>query len=131
MQQSHRRILTYLFLLYSLSPKPMNALVLQALQVELRELDSQLAQTKAIEKKAALATFKEQVAQYGITQQEVLSALGYLQAKSKRAAAKFYDPSSGRSWSGRGPRPKWLEGKDLNDYAIDRAPQTWWPGEDA
>ncbi|WP_175836159.1 H-NS family nucleoid-associated regulatory protein [Burkholderia multivorans] len=107
----------------------MEAITLQVLQAELRELDIQLAQTKAVEKKAALATFKEQVALYGITQQEVLSALGYIQTKPKRAAAKYYDPASGRSWSGRGPRPKWLEGKDLGDFAIDRAPQAWWPGE--
>ncbi|MCA3642396.1 MAG: H-NS histone family protein [Burkholderia sp.] len=109
----------------------MEALTLQSLQLALRELDVQLAQAKTAEKKAALATFKEQVAQYGITQQEVLSALGYIQAKPKRAPAKYYDPSSGRSWSGRGPRPKWLEGKDLNDYAVDRVPQPWWPGDDA
>jgi len=108
----------------------MEAVDLHALQLELRELDIQLAQTKAVEKKAALATFREQVAHYGITQQEVLSALGYLQTKPKRAAAKYYDPSSGRSWSGRGPRPKWLEGKNLDDYTIDRVPQPWWPGED-
>ncbi|WP_175914428.1 H-NS family nucleoid-associated regulatory protein [Burkholderia metallica] len=109
----------------------MEALTLQSLQSELRELDLQLAQAKSAEKKAALATFKEQVAQYGITQQEVLSALGYIQTKPKHAPAKYYDPSTGRSWSGRGPRPKWLEGKDLNDYVIDRVPQPWWPGDEA
>lgn len=51
--------------------------------------------------------------------------------KRRRAAAQFYDPSSGRSWSGRGPRPKWLVGKNLDDYRIDRVPQPWWPGEEA
>ncbi|MBN3744806.1 H-NS histone family protein [Burkholderia sp. Se-20373] len=109
----------------------MEAFTLHSLQFKLRELDVQLAQAKAAEKKAALATFKEQVAHYGITQQEVLSALGYIGAKSKRAPAKYYDPSSGRRWSGHGPRPKWLVGKDLNDYAVDRVPQPWWPGDDA
>ncbi|MEK7893152.1 H-NS family nucleoid-associated regulatory protein [Burkholderia contaminans] len=104
---------------------------LHTLQLELQDLNNQLAKIKAAEKKAALATFKEQVAQYDITQQEVLSALGYVQKKRKRTAAKYYDASSGRSWSGRGPRPKWLEGKELNDYAIDRTPQPWWPGESA
>jgi len=50
----------------------MEASTLQSLQFALRELDVQLAQAKTAEKKAALATFKEQVAQYGITQQEVV-----------------------------------------------------------
>ncbi|MBG0881926.1 H-NS histone family protein [Burkholderia sp. 9775_39] len=102
---------------------------LHTLQLELQDLNTQLAKVKTAEKKAALAAFKEQVAQYGITQQEVLSALGYVQSKCKQTAAKYYDASSGKSWSGRGPRPKWLEGKDLNDYAIDHAPKPWWPGE--
>lgn len=75
---------------------------LHTLQLELQDLNNQLAKIKAAEKKAALATFKEQVAQYDITQQEVLSALGYVQKKRKRTAAKYYDASSGRSWSGRG-----------------------------
>lgn len=109
----------------------MEPLTLQSLQLELRKLDAQLAEARTAEKKAALATFKEQVAQYGITQQEVLSALGYIQTKPKRASAKYYDPSSGRSWSGHGPRPKWLVGKDLSDYAVDRVPQPWWPGDNA
>lgn len=108
----------------------MEPLTLQSLQCELRKLDAQLAEARTAEKKAALTTFKEQAAQYVITQQEVLSALGYIEAKPKRTPAKYYDPSSGRSWSGLGPRPKWLVGKDLNDYAVDRVPQPWWPGDD-
>lgn len=99
----------------------MKASILHALQLQLRDLDLQLAQAKMVEKKAALDVFKNQVAQYGITQQEVLAALGYIQTKPKRAATKYYDPSSGRSWSGLGPRPRWLDGKNLTDYTIDRA----------
>ncbi|MDN7533968.1 H-NS histone family protein [Burkholderia orbicola] len=109
----------------------MDAPTLPTLRAELDALNIELARVRAQEKKAALAAFKEQVTLYDITQQEVLSALGYLQPKRRRAAAQFYDPSSGRSWSGRGPRPKWLVGKNLDDYRIDRVPQPWWPGEEA
>ncbi|WP_442854999.1 hypothetical protein [Burkholderia sp. MSMB1552] len=31
----------------------------------------------------------------------------------------------------RGPRPKWLADKNLDDYRIDRVPKPWWPGEEA
>ncbi|SMF99843.1 DNA-binding protein H-NS [Burkholderia singularis] len=104
---------------------------LQELQAQLRDTNIRLAEAKNDEKRAALAAFKEQVELYNITQDEVMRALGYLKPERKRRAeAKYYDPSSGRSWSGRGPRPKWLEGKDLDDYLIDRAPKPWWPGED-
>ncbi|WP_175914667.1 H-NS family nucleoid-associated regulatory protein [Burkholderia metallica] len=109
----------------------MDSPTLPALRAELDALNIELARVRAQEKKAALAAFKEQVALYDITQQEVLSALGYLQPKRRRAPAQFYDPSSGRSWSGHGPRPKWLADKNLDDYRVDRVPQPWCPDDEA
>ncbi|MCA8285272.1 H-NS histone family protein [Burkholderia cepacia] len=82
------------------------------------------------EKKSVLSNLQEQVKQLGITQQEILSALGYIgsQKKKHRAPAKYYDPKSGKSWSGYGPKPKWIEGKDLDALLVDRGqPQPWWP----
>ncbi|WP_244144429.1 H-NS family nucleoid-associated regulatory protein [Paraburkholderia tropica] len=47
------------------------------------------------------------------------------------APAKYYDPATGRKWSGRGRRPAWLAGKRLEDYAIDALrSQLWWHGEE-
>ncbi|WP_321966980.1 H-NS histone family protein [Burkholderia cepacia] len=100
---------------------------LQILQAQLRETNIKLAEAKKNEKQAALAAFKEQVDLYGITEEELLRALGFVKAKRKKAAAKYYDPSTGKSWSGHGPRPNWLEGKTLDDYLVDRAPKPWWP----
>ncbi|AYQ90606.1 MULTISPECIES: H-NS histone family protein [Burkholderia] len=105
---------------------------LNVLEEQLRELDRQIAEAKTEGKRGLLSTLKDQVEQYGITEDELLRAAGFREpAKVRRAApAKYYDPSSGNSWSGRGPRPKWLQGKELDDYLIDRAPKPWWPGED-
>lgn len=104
---------------------------LQDLEARLRDLNIELAEVKRKEKQAVLAAFKEQVALYDISQQEVMSALGYLVPRKRKAPAKYYDPSSGRSWSGRGPKPKWLEGKNLDAFLVDREPvMTWWPPED-
>ncbi|NTX25607.1 H-NS histone family protein [Burkholderia pyrrocinia] len=103
---------------------------LQELEAQLRDLNIKLSDAKQKEKQAALAAFKEQVALLGITQQEVLSALGYIVQRKRKAPAKYYDPTTGRSWSGRGPRPKWLEGRDLDTLVVDREAKTWWPGDD-
>jgi DNA-binding protein H-NS len=103
---------------------------LQELEAQLRDLNIKLSDAKQKEKQAALAAFKEQVELLGITQQEVLSALGYIVQRKRKAPAKYYDPTTGRSWSGRGPRPKWLEGKDLDTLLVDREARTWWPGDD-
>lgn len=100
---------------------------LLVLQAQLRETNVKLAEAKNKEKQAALAAFKEQVDLYGITEEELLRSLGFLKVKRKKAPAKYYDPTTGKSWSGHGSRPKWLEGKVLDDYLVDRAARTWWP----
>jgi len=103
---------------------------LHDLQAQLRELNVRLAEVKKDEKQAYLADIRERVALYGITEDELLRAAGFRKSRKPRAQAKYYDPSSGKGWSGFGPRPKWLVGKNLDDYLVDRAAKPWWPGED-
>ncbi|WP_084162749.1 H-NS histone family protein [Paraburkholderia bannensis] len=101
---------------------------LKTLRAELGHVNELLADARAREVAAALARFREDVKLLCITEQEVRRALGY--DKPERAPARYYDPATGHKWSGRGPRPRWLAGKRLEDYAIDAPqPQPWWPGE--
>ncbi|WP_080410147.1 H-NS family nucleoid-associated regulatory protein [Burkholderia ubonensis] len=60
---------------------------------------------------------QERVVLYGITEDELLRAAGFRKSL--------------KQWSGFGPRPKWLEGKNLDDYLVERAAKPWWPGEKA
>ena len=76
-----------------------------------------------------LAAFRQEVEAYKITEAELLKALGFVKPKRKASPAKYYDPSTGNAWSGRGKLPKWLVGKNLDDYLIREAPQAWWPEE--
>lgn len=101
---------------------------LKELQAQLRELNTRIADARSQERRAWLATVAEQVQALGISQDELLRAAGFLKTK-QRTATKYYDPSSGKKWSGKGARPRWLEGKNLDDYLIDRQPMAWWPGE--
>lgn len=71
------------------------------------------------------------MALYGIIEDELLRAAGSRKSHKPRAQAKYYDLPSVKQWSGFGPRPKWLEGKNLDDYLIERAAKPWWPGEGA
>lgn len=66
--------------------------------------------------------------QFDITEVELLRAAGFVKDKPKKLPAKYYDPSTGKSWTGRGACPKWLIGKNLDDYLIRPAPEPWWPG---
>ncbi len=94
---------------------------LQHLQAQLRELNLQQVGDKKDEKQAYLAAVREHVALYGITEDTLLRAAGFAKSLKRRAPAKYYDPSSGKEWSGLGPRPKWLEGKNPDDYLIGLA----------
>ncbi|WP_321810328.1 MULTISPECIES: H-NS histone family protein [unclassified Burkholderia] len=102
---------------------------IEALQAQLRELNDRLIDTRREEKRAALDAIRDQVALGGISEEELLSAAGFRKPRNRRAAAKYYNPSSGKEWSGFGPRPKWLVDKNLEDYLVDRVTKTWWPGE--
>ena len=33
-------------------------------------------------------------------------------------AAKYRDPVTGQTWTGRGKAPKWIDGKDRNQFVI-------------
>jgi DNA-binding protein H-NS len=101
---------------------------LKTLRAELGRLNDRLPNARAREVTAVLDRLREDVALLGITEPEIRRALGY--DRPLGAPAKYYDPVKGQKWSGRGPRPKWLAGKRLEDYAIDAPqPQAWWPGD--
>jgi DNA-binding protein H-NS len=38
--------------------------------------------------------------------------------KQSTRAAKYQDPTSGQTWTGRGRAPRWLAGKNKDDYLI-------------
>ncbi|RQR47570.1 H-NS histone family protein [Burkholderia sp. Bp9126] len=102
---------------------------IQLLQKQLSHTNMLLEEARKKERTTALAAIREQVKQYGITELELLRAAGFVKDKPKKLPAKYYDPSSGKSWSGRGACPKWLIGKNPDDYLIRSSAKPWWPGE--
>ncbi|PEH40415.1 histone [Burkholderia gladioli] len=105
---------------------------LSELQAQLRDINVKLGEARIAEKRALLDAVKDQAQALGITQDELLVAAGFKKGKRSPARAKYYDPDSGKKWSGRGPKPKWLQDKNPDDYLVDHnrpEPQTWWPGE--
>ena len=95
----------------------------QELLARKRELDKSIEQARRAESTQALETIKELIATFGFTAQQVFP---YQSPEKKKAPAKYYDPESGNSWTGRGKLPKWLEGKDRSLYEI-KAPTTYVP----
>jgi len=83
------------------------------------ELDRRIAEALSTEKTAALTQIRGLVETFGFTLQEVFP----LPTKPKKAPAKYYDPSTGKSWSGRGKPPSWITDKDRSQFEIDTTPR--------
>jgi DNA-binding protein H-NS len=103
--------------------------ITRELRAQLGQVNERLAEARAKETAAALAAFKELVQLYGLTEQEVMSGLGFGKGKRPRLPVKYYDPHTGKKWTGQGSTPKWLQGKNPDDYLVRPDSRTWWPGE--
>lgn len=88
------------------------------LQAKKEELDKRIAEAFNTEKTAALTRIQSLIDAFGFTLQEVFP----LPQQERKVPAKYFDASSGQSWSGRGKAPKWIEGKDRSLFEIDTTP---------
>ena len=83
-------------------------------------LEAQIANTRQSELADAISKVKALVAEHGLTQSDVFG--GSKGAKKPSAggkvAAKYRDPSSGQTWTGRGKAPKWIDGQDRSKFLI-------------
>lgn len=91
---------------------------LESLHSELVRVHDELADAREREIAAALARFKEEVELLGISEDRVSDALGFSR-KKRKPIAQYYDSQSGKTWCGTGRRPKWLVGKDLEQYLLN------------
>jgi DNA-binding protein H-NS len=94
----------------------------EELQAKIADLQAQAEVAKREEKQQAIDMARTMINAYGITARD----LGLDKApKAKtgpkagnKIAAKYRDPASGATWSGRGKTPKWINGFDRSQYAI-------------
>jgi len=84
-------------------------------------LESQIAEAKKHEYADVLAEIKQKMLDYGISAADL--GLGGA-AKARKAytrsvvTPKYRDPLSGNTWSGLGKPPRWIAGKNRDDFAI-------------
>ena len=87
------------------------------IQAQIAELQKQAEAARSSEIAAAKAQIAELMKVHGLS-------LADLTGKSKPAktthpvAAKYKDPVSGATWTGRGRAPLWLNGRDKDQYLI-------------
>ena len=90
------------------------------------ELEQQIIELQREERASAIAQVKALMAQHGLTLADLSARSAPAPAKAKgggKVPAKYRDPATGQTWSGRGLHPKWLKqalagGAQLGDFLI-------------
>lgn len=98
---------------------------LQDLIAQKEALERQIAEIQKTARADAISKVKALMAEYGLTAADLAqrAADGVKKEPGAKVAAKYKDPATGQTWSGRGLKPKWLQaqlaaGKALGDFAI-------------
>lgn len=79
-----------------------------------KALDAAISQARKTEAGAALELIQAKIAEFGFTAQEVFP----YKAKKPQVPAKYHNPSTGQTWTGRGKPPKWIAGQDRAQFEI-------------
>jgi len=94
----------------------------EELQAKIADLQAQAARVKEEEKQQAIDMARTMISAYGITAKDLgLDKAPKVKTGPKpgnKVAAKYRDPASGATWSGRGKTPRWINGADRAAYAI-------------
>jgi len=90
------------------------------------ELEQQIIEIQREERASAIAQVKALMAQHGLTLADLSTRNTPATPKGRsggKVPAKYRDPATGQTWSGRGLHPKWLKqalanGAKLTDYLV-------------
>ena len=82
-------------------------------------LELQIADARKKELAQAIAQARALVAEFGLTAQDIFPS-GRAQTKraGAKVAAKYRNPATNETWTGRGKAPKWIAGQDRQKFAI-------------
>jgi len=104
----------------------MKMTTLQELLDQKASLDRQIAEAQRTSRANAISQIRALMADHGLTSIDISSVpVGKKAAKTagKKVAAKYRDPESGATWSGRGLKPKWLTealamGRSISEFGV-------------
>ncbi|WP_060363552.1 H-NS family nucleoid-associated regulatory protein [Burkholderia stagnalis] len=90
------------------------------LKEQLAKLEQETEAARVAELAAVVADIREKVAEYGIAPEDIF---GRQRAGKRKAvgpiAAKYHNPKTGETWSGRGRAPAWIkEAKNRDRFLI-------------
>lgn len=105
---------------------------LQDLQAKIDELTKKKNEILQSQKAEIIATMKKQIADFGITAEDLdLNTTVVIEREvakgtktKKEVKAKYRNPETGDTWSGRGMKPKWCQ-KIISDKGMEHFEQNY------
>ncbi|MBP6559477.1 MAG: H-NS histone family protein [Burkholderiaceae bacterium] len=83
-------------------------------------LEQQISEARQREISDAVAQARAIVEEFGLTQQDVFPVGRARSAvKGSKVAAKYRDPATGATWTGRGKAPRWIQDQDRAKFEIN------------
>lgn len=98
---------------------------LKELIAQREALEHEIERTRQKERSDAIQKVRALMDEYGLTAADLTSRKSVKAGggKGKKVAAKYRNPATGETWSGRGLQPKWLQaaiasGRKLTDFSV-------------
>ncbi|RDK01824.1 H-NS family nucleoid-associated regulatory protein [Paraburkholderia lacunae] len=94
------------------------------LKAQIAKLQAQAEEARRTEIDNVIADIRQKIAEYGLSAQDLGFAVAAKRGRPPKKAplpAKYQDPKSGNTWSGRGKPPKWIAGKNRERFLIGAA----------
>lgn len=85
-----------------------------------QDLDTQIEVLRQSEVRSAIDQARAVVLDFNLTVEDVFGKAKSASAGQK-VAPKYRDASTGATWTGRGKAPRWIEGKNRDEYLIAQA----------
>lgn len=99
----------------------LKTLPLQDLLTIRNECDTLITAAKKANQAQAINEARTLIATYDLTPDDIFPpARGSKAAGVNKVAPKYIDPVTGATWTGRGKAPKWISGKDFNEFLINK-----------
>jgi DNA-binding protein H-NS len=90
-----------------------------------KEYQQQITELQALAEKARieeLKTAKEEIArimrEYGLSAEDIIGSAKPARRQNAPSQLLYKDPTSGKTWTGRGRTPTWLEGKNREEFRV-------------
>ncbi|MBR5950087.1 MAG: H-NS histone family protein [Actinomycetaceae bacterium] len=84
-----------------------------------QELEQRIKEARKSQIAEVVAEVRALIDKYDLTESDIFKGRGRgRRASTAKVPPKYKDPETGKTWTGRGKAPRWIEGKDRTQFLI-------------